>query len=210
AGSARIAIEDAIGATSQPIRPSGARFSWKRILVFLAAAMLVGAVAAWVLEPSASEDHRISRLQLNGLPAERLVWSAGSNRPSRTAIALSPDGRTVVFNGVRGTAAQLFKRNLDEEQATPMAGTEGARGPFFSADGQWIGFWANNKLKKVALAGGPTVEICQCQDVATRANWGSDDTIVFASGEGILRVAAGGGKPVPITRVETGKSEVAH
>src|SRR5262249_51692570 len=139
---------------------------------------------------------------------ERLAGSATSPRPSRTAIALSPDGRTIVFSGVRGTVTQLFKRRLDEVEATAMAGTEGAVGPFFSPDGQWIGFWADNKLKKTPAGGGPPVVICDAPGRGLfGASWGSDDTIVFSRGEGIARVSAGGGIPSSVTKPDSSKFE---
>src|SRR5262249_53585473 len=189
ARAARIALEDAIAEPAPVPVPGGvpttARRPWKRVLPFLAASIVVGAIGAWILKPSPPVDRIVTKLLLDVQPAERFAGSVTSPRPSRTAIALSPDGRTIVFSGVRGTVTQLFKRRLDEVEATAMAGTEGAVGPFFSPDGHWIGFWANNKLKKAPAGGGPPVVIC---DVPAYlgfglygVDWGSDDTIVFSA-----------------------------
>src|SRR5262249_26691402 len=162
---------------------------WKRVLPFLAASIVAAAIGAWMLKPAPPVDRAVTKFILEVQPAERFTGSASSTRPSRTAIALSPDGRTIVFSGVRGTVTQLFNRRLDEAEATVMAGTEGARGPFFSPDGQWIGFWADNKLKKAPVGGGPPAVICDAATLSQGlfgASWGSDDTIVFsARGEGI-------------------------
>src|SRR5207249_4361304 len=60
-------------------------------------------------------------------------------------IAISPDGRRLVYVGRRADKRQLFLRSLDAAEAAPIAGTEGAYTPFFSPDGQWVGFWAEGK-----------------------------------------------------------------
>src|SRR5262249_4317974 len=183
---------------------------WKRVLPFRAASIVAAAIGAWMLKPSPPTDHAVTKLLLDVQPAEGFTGSRVSTRPSRTAIALSPDGRTIVFSGVRGTVTQLFKRRLDEVEATAMAGTEGAVGPFFSPDGQWIGFWADDKLKKAPAGGGPPVVIWDAPAGLGLfgASWGSDDTIVYsARGEGIARVSAGGGTPSSVTKADSSKFE---
>ena len=104
------------------------------------------------------------------------VWPALPHRHG--ALARRPAG------GVHrhaGHVTQLYVRGLDRAEATPIPGTEGASGPFFSPDGAWIGFWADNKIKKVPVAGGPPATIC---DVPAGggwgASWGEDGTIFFA------------------------------
>ena len=89
----------------------------------------------------------------------RLAVSPAQTLPSRvdmtrTAIALSPDGRTLVFVGQHGATQELYLRPLDRREALPLAGTDGATNPFFSPDGHWIGFWAHNALRRVSLEGG--------------------------------------------------------
>src|SRR6266849_1426158 len=77
------------------------------------------------------------------------------------AVDLSPDGTRVVFAG-RGKdgKTRLFLHPLDREGVSPLSGTEGAIHPFFSPDGQWIGFFADRKLKKVSAQGGAAVTLC--------------------------------------------------
>ena len=209
----RLALEGAFD-LAEPPQKTGA--DWRRVLPLLAASMLVGAVAVWMLRSPAPADRGVTRTLLDVAPAERLTGnsSSASLRPSRQAVAISPDGRTIVFSGVRGTTSQLFKRALDAELAVPIPGTEGVRGPFFSPNGQWVGFWAGNKLKKVPLDGGPPVEICDVvadQGGLFGASWGSDDTIVFsAQGLGIAKVHAGGGTPSTVTEGDIEKSEGRH
>ena len=67
-------------------------------------------------------------------------------RPARTVMALAPDGRLVVFSATRGTVTQLYQRDLHQADARPIPGTEGGSEPFFSPDGAWIGFTADNKI----------------------------------------------------------------
>ena len=146
------------------------------------------------------------------LPADRLVASIGSVRPSRTAIALSPDGRLVVFSATRGRLTQLYMRGLDHAEATPVPGTEGAIGPFFSPDGGWIGFWADNKIKKVPAVGGPPVTICDAIGFGGTglwgASWGEDGTIFFKrQGGGISSVSSTGGTTSEVTTPDVSKGE---
>ena len=143
-------------------------------------------------------------------PAERLGgaahWEAywfGLQVPSRTDLALSPDGTYLVFNGVQDGKSQLHIRRMDESGASPIPATERGIGPFFSPDGQWLGFWtsqdirpgAMGELKKVSLSGGLPVTLCETLRVVG-ASWGPEDAIAFARLKGGLwRVSTEGGHP---------------
>lgn len=72
-------------------------------------------------------------------------------------MALSPDGRHLVFVGLTGKTIRLYRRALDSFEIVPLAGTENAANPFFSPDGRWVGFVADGKLKKLSLEGGAPV-----------------------------------------------------
>ncbi len=142
------------------------------------------------------------------LHGERWGWG---NRPSRTAIAFSPDGQQLIFAGLVGDQQQLWRRSLDHGQATPIAGTDQAAAPFFSPDGRWIGFWSRNALWKVAAAGGVPTKICAAR-LSYGASWGTDDAIVFADefDGGLRRVAAKGGVPQSLTTVNVANGEGSH
>ncbi len=217
ARAARLTLEDAIAEPARAPSSPGARMLgrplWIRVAPLLAASVFAGGIGIMVLKPATPVDRSVSRLLFDVQPAEGFSGSVVSTRPSRTAMALSPDGRTIVFSGVRGAVSQLFRRRLDEREATPMSGTEGGRGPFFSPDGQWIGFWADNKLKKVPAAGGPAVVISDAPAIfgLFGANWGSDGSIVFsARGAGIARVTASGGIPDQLSKADISKGEGRH
>jgi serine/threonine-protein kinase len=132
-------------------------------------------------------------------------------QPSRTSLALSPDGQTVVFSAMAGNRQQLYVRNLDRLEATPIAGTEDGSNPFLSPDGRWVGFWAKGALRKIPLAGdGPPTLICETAPVFG-ASWSSNDTIVYAiQVGGLWQVAAGGGTPRLLTTLDAKKGDYSH
>ena len=113
---------------------------------------------------------------------------------------LSPDGRYLAIDGVvMGRERLIGVRRLDALEVVPLPGTDGATYPFWSPDSSFIGFFADEKLKKVAVTGGPPQPICDAPG-GRRATWNAEGTIVFASlGRGLVRVPAAGGVPTPVT-----------
>ena len=132
---------------------------------------------------------------------------------SSPTIALSPDGQTLAFVGQKDNRSQLYLRFLSSLEVKPLAGTEGASGPFFSPDSQWIGFFSTGKLRKVRLRGGSPITICEIQQ-DRGATWGPGDMIVLNSsadfGAGLRRVPASGGTPKPLTQPDAAKDETSH
>jgi len=133
-------------------------------------------------------------------------------------FALSPDGGAVAFlaaeERVAGTAQgsrQLFVRELDDVEPRALAGTEGARLPFWSADSRDIGFFAGGSLRRVRRGGGPVQTICKANNGRGGA-WNADGTIVFADDPygPLFRVSASGGEPVPATSLDAAKGERSH
>ncbi len=129
--------------------------------------------------------------------------------------AISPDGTRLAFVA-RGPGGrqQLATRLLDQAQATVLSGTENAADPFFSPDGQWIGFFADQKMKKISVQGGAAVTLCECDVLAPRgASWGEDDSIVVTlranAGIGLSRLPAAGGTP-QVTTKPGDKGEATH
>ncbi len=162
--------------------------------------------------PSTSADRDVTHALVTIQPADHLSAISpdrhpARRKPSRRAIALSPDGRVLVFSAAGGGTQQLYRRALDQEAATTIAGTEGAGIPFFSPDGRWIGFWADGRLKKVPTDGGTAVDLCEAEPVFG-ASWGADGVIVFGGRQGLWQVSAGGGKPALLTTV--GADEFSH
>jgi Tol biopolymer transport system component len=122
------------------------------------------------------------------------------------ALAMSPGGRVLVFAGKRGDDRQLFSRSLEQFHATPIPGTEGGSYPFFSPDGLWLGFIADGKIKKVAVAGGPPQIIADAPN-CLGATWGPRGAIVFNpyAGSGLSEVPAVGGTPEALLTPDYGQ-----
>ena len=129
------------------------------------------------------------------------------------ALALSPNGSQLVYvaRDDKGSR-QLYPRPMDSLQARPIPGTEDAVNPFFSPDGQWVGFWSDSKLKKVALAGGSPLTLCEVALPLVGATWGTNDDIVFASVRlsGLFRVPAAGGIPEQVTELDSSGGDPGH
>ncbi|MDH4066759.1 MAG: serine/threonine-protein kinase, partial [Acidobacteriota bacterium] len=127
----------------------------------------------------------------------RFVVPAAEGEALTNDLALSPDGRTIVYRAEREGRARLYRRTLSDLEAVPIDGTDGAENVFLSFDGQWIGFWAGGTLKKVSASGGPPVDI-GATPRPYGASWGADDTILFGTitPDGALyRISGGGGEP---------------
>jgi serine/threonine-protein kinase len=147
-------------------------------------------------------------VHLNGeIAADTPLASAGGG-----VLALSPDGTRLALT-LRGAdgKVRLHTRLLQQNRVTPLTGTENALSPFFSPDGEWIGFFADGKLKKISVEGGAVVTLCDAPD-PDGASWGDDGNIVAAlngnGGLGLSRVPASGGRCLPLTKLNSG--EVTH
>ncbi len=191
-GDARVEIEDIVAGPAGGAHAAAAvvvaQPAWRRALPFAAGAVVSGlvvGVAAWSLWPR-PEPRAVNRFAV-ALPAEQPFRNAGRN-----VMAFSRDGRHVVINTIAG----LSLRPMDALETQLIPGTEdGTRSPFFSPDGQALGYWADGQLKRVALSGGAPVVIGPAATNPLGASWGPDGTILFGQPEGILRVPAAGGTP---------------
>jgi serine/threonine-protein kinase len=201
-GDARIELDEMSRTPSGHWAPPPHGSGHSRALAWSLASLLVcvaaGAAAFvwWPREGRVVEPLRRWTIQLRdseSIAAGRLPGGLGIGRPS---IALSPDDRSIVYVVERGEQTSLHVRATDEFDGKPIPGTEGGFQPFFSSDGQWVGFFTDTKLKKVFLQGGSPVELCDAVHVYG-ASWGSDDRIYFADREGnrLTRIAASGGTP---------------
>ena len=156
---------------------------------------IVAAVMAWLL--------------LRQTPAERPTLQLSLTSPFPTAehsfgeLEVSPDGRQVALIGYDPAGeSSLWIRALDSVEARGLPGTEGASFPFWSPDNRYLGFFADGKLKKVDVTGGPPQTLCDARD-PTGGTWGPGGVILIApvQGDGIYRVPAAGGEPVKVTEL---------
>jgi eukaryotic-like serine/threonine-protein kinase len=114
-------------------------------------------------------------------------------------FVLSPDGNTLVFVGSENGTMRLYARRLDQWDAIPIRGTEGAERPFFSPDGQWLTFSAGGIVEKVPITGGPPIDIVEASWGA--GSWSSEGRIIYtrAYNEGLWIVSASGSSPKMLT-----------
>jgi Tol biopolymer transport system component len=180
---------------------SGLSF-WRRIWaiggVLLLAAVLVAAVLF---------------LQRKQAPA---VVKFDVRQPENTSYpgmpSVSPDGRYLTFSAVGPEGRRmLWLRPLDALHATVIKGTEGASAPFWSPDSESIAFFGGKDLKKVKTTGGAPENICQAEASPGGGSWNRDGVILFAPSlsDGLYRVAASGGRPQQVLKLDESKSERA-
>ena len=169
---------------------SGRRRGW----LAAGSGLLVGVVAAvaWMRHmPLTAGDPPLLRFEVELRSGGTLGSEVG------TDVVLSADGTRLVFVARDSTGrAHLYARHLEEPTAHRLPGTDGARVPFLSPDGQWVGFWADGQVKRVALAGGSPVVLCDATDVLG-ASWGGRGEIMLAlnpTGK-LWRLPATGGAP---------------
>jgi eukaryotic-like serine/threonine-protein kinase len=164
---------------------------------------LIAVVATWRLTHREGQTVPSARFMVSPVPGTRFDASA-------PALAISPDGAALAWSACDNSTCRLFVRPLDRLEASPLPGSDGAHAPFFSPDGKWIAFFADGRLKKVAIAGGAPVTLA---DAATPLGgaW-LDRVIVFAgsSSGGLMRVPPDGGEAQPLTIPREPDGEVRH
>ena len=173
-----------------------------------AIAGLATGLALWVaLRPRPERGARpVARFTLALPPGAPLAeFSAGPT------VALSPDGSRIIYVSSTTTGNQLFSRKLDELEPVALAGTQNARGPFFSPDGRWVAYFSNGKLYKLPLTrgggGGSPVTVADVLGLVLGATWGESDTIVFRADKGLMTVAAAGGEPRLLLQADSSRGE---
>ena len=201
-GDARIEIEDALAAPDA--KPTAAApASMSRLFAVVAAGLVIGAAVmgfGW-WRATRPVDRPLVRLDVDLGPDVSLGSRFG------TGIIISPDGARMVYV----SQGRLFTRRLDQPNATELAGTQGANAPFFSPDGQWVGFFAQGKLQKISVDGGSAIALCDgATNNSSSGSWGEDDNIIAAlnSSGGLSRIPSGGGLPTPVTDLRDG--EITH
>jgi serine/threonine protein kinase len=193
------ALADASGVLVQPLATVEPRRKPQKIIPWATATLLLGAIiaglAVWYLKPP--EPKRVMRFEYE-LPAGQQLDGTG-----HPALAISPDGSKFVYN----TDSGLYLRSMDQPAAKLILGPESfPRQPFFSPDGQWVGYWSQmeNQLKRISISGGAPVSVTNSGNPVL-PSWGNDGMIVYGgqSGAGkIMRVPANGGAPEPLFEIQ--------
>jgi eukaryotic-like serine/threonine-protein kinase len=131
------------------------------------------------------------------------------NASGGARIALSDDGRALAYIGPAEGGTRLWLRRIDQLDATPIAGTEGASHPFFSPDGSRVGFIKNGTEVRIAsLAGAPTATLTDKANTSS-GDWGDDGYVYFEVDSGVARMRASGGEIEPVYRIQPKVKEVA-
>ena len=200
-GDARLEIEEAIASPGVDLHTTtrAERTSplWIGAVIVLATAVL----ALLVLRRGPPADTALATLPVHfAITAPR-----GGELDVTQPPSVSRDGRSIAFSASRAGTQQIYVRDLDKPEAVALPGTEGGFAPFFSPDGQWVGFFARQKIRKVLRTGGAPIAIADFSELgATKnvlASWDEPDTIFYTPDvtKGIWRVSSQGGTPTIIT-----------
>jgi eukaryotic-like serine/threonine-protein kinase len=200
------------GGSQATLAPTAAtksiRGRWRGARLWGAAFLLLAAMTGIVIW------NRKSSSPIHSIPVSRIAITLPPSQPLAglelgSAVALSPDGTRLVYAARQGSVQQLYLRPLGGLEAQPMPGTIGGIEPFFSPDGQWLGFFADGKLKKTAVSGGEAIGLGDAVD-PRGGSWGGQGMIIFAPTRAstIQKISDAGGTPQPLTGL--GKNEGSH
>ena len=215
-GDAGLEIEDAQGSSPAGRRrgagwwPRHERRVWLVAAVTLLVATLLLSARLLVLRSRemSPEPPGLTRLMITASSGAEFTVNVGDR-----VLAISPDGRRVVYVG-NAARWQLFVRPLDRLEPAPLTdGREAVRGPFFSPDGRWVGYFVSRILKKVPITGGPPLVLGNVDGTPRGASWGEDGSIVVATNNpdsGLWRISEAGGEATVITRPEPARGERDH
>jgi Tol biopolymer transport system component len=217
---ALIEIDESLGATPDevsvaggPVTGRGMRGRWT-LAVAAAVMALVVAVAAFLTRGIRSADDpawRVAPIRFSVAPPEGSAFATGD---FAVPFAVSPDGRQIAFVAKSPAGQrQLWIRRLDSQTAQPLAGTEGAGKPFWSADSRRVAFLANSRLKTLLVADG-TIQTVTTEPMTPGmgAAWSSNGVIVLSptAASGLSRVPDGGGSLAPLSTLDSTRAEVWH
>ena len=212
-GEARIQIKKALEepAAESPTGVAGAaqpvQRRWAMTAGVVALTAIVTSLVIWSLRPSSPPASQ---------PLTQLVITPPVTAPlsdiACNELAISPDGRLIVYSVTRGITAQLYVRPLDGLTAELIPGTEGVRSDaFFSPDGESVAFFAEGKLKKVALKGGPPITLGEAPFMVPYGSWDPGGTILFTTGPGgLYSISAAGGPPERLAVPDLDKDELSY
>ena len=199
-GDIRVELEAALSAQSAPAiaaPPDAVRMRQPRLAWIVAAIAILAFALMAVLhfrEKPAAPEMRVE------------VTTPSTLAPLE--FALSPDGRYIAFVASADGPQRLWLRALDKTDAQPLAGTEGADYPFWSADSSSIGFYASGKLKRIDISGGSPQVLANTVSSVGSGTWNTDGTIIFSTltGGPLSRINTSGGEPAPVTRLGSGQN----
>jgi eukaryotic-like serine/threonine-protein kinase len=208
-GEARIAMEDSALSGEEPPPPRAAIAPPPRRPTFWIAAttvlslIVIGVTAAYILRYRSVPEARVVQFSVGPPPGGFFEQGAGI---IFTHPIISPDGRKLAFTARDASGkVLLWVRSLDTLLAQSLPGTDGAFDPFWSADSRSIAFQSQGRLKKVDVAGGPPLTLCEA-GTFRGGTWNKDNVLLIAqNNQAISRLPAAGGTPVEITKLAQGQ-----
>jgi eukaryotic-like serine/threonine-protein kinase len=180
------------------------RARWASHAAALIAGAAVAGTSAWTWKPvPPPAPQQVMRFAIALAPDERIgVTNANA---AASSVVISTDGRQIAYVATRGGGGQqLYVRQIDNQEARAVPGTLGALAPFFSRDGQWLGFSTAGGSFKVSLNGGAVLNFGPL-GFANGSYWGADGTIMFGSTTGLQQISDGGGTPIGVTQLKPGE-----
>jgi len=216
-------------ARREPDAPSQARGPGRRLVVALAGFVGVGALAGivadrlWLRPAGLVYSGSTVRSHLDLAPETELTRTLEPLAGGQ--VASSPDGTVLVWSAMpagsaipdfrgqaSGGSSRLYRHRLDTGETTVVPGTDGAKQPFFSPDGRWIGFWADGKLRKLPVAGGIAADLADVGFQPRGISWAPDGRIFLGSsgnaGTGLRFVPAAGGSPETVVALDRSREAV--
>ncbi len=205
---ARLILDEPVAVAAEPVtiiqKEPASKLPW------LAAAAAVFAMAAYTFYPRPAPPVA-EAVRFTIAPPEGSTLTPYRSQGAQAVV--SPDGRylVVVAEASDGsTARRLWLRPLGSQTAQQLDQTDGAFDPFWSPDSKNIAFFAEGKLKRIAVSGGSPINVCDAGS-PEGGSWSEDGIILLSPGNaGLQRVAASGGVPAPVTNLATGEREHRH
>jgi len=194
----RFGLESAVEPKPSLPAQTGSRWPW----IVTATAVIATIGAFWSSWPQRQIEERPLRFKIEPPPGGNFLLGVGGGN------AISPDGHTVAFVATSGGSPKLWVQTLDSTAGHELPGTENAQFPFWSPDSKSVGFFANGKLQRIDLAGGPPVTLAPASNGRGGA-WSSGGIIIFApnASTGLWKVSATGGSFTPLTTVDQAEGE---
>jgi eukaryotic-like serine/threonine-protein kinase len=185
--------------------PMRTRLIWGLVGLAIGGAGATAMSLMLVRESPAAHQAPVARFLVSAPPGTTFAGFPDDPHPT-----LSRDGRHLVTVAIANNGARsLWVHAMESLAGRPLPGTEGAAFPFWSPDNQFIGFFADGKLKKVRVTGGTVEPLCTAKGIAG-GTWSEQGTIVFALASGLHSVPSSGGDPVPLTALDVSRQETAH
>jgi serine/threonine-protein kinase len=206
-GDARVVVEEAIAGREWENVPSVQGTSGRRLPIAVAGVVvgaLLASIAAFFMRTEAPPRVDVTRFAVDVATGQ--LGRPFPRRPINRAFALSPDGRQLAYVATDREGSRLYLRPLDQLHSVEIAGTDGADAPFFSPDGESIGFFKGDELMRVRSDGTELrgIHTTGGGSHGRGASWTAQGTILLSGDEGVLQVSAEGGGLTRLTTHELG------